>query len=259
MAHFRGPQIERDGLVCCIDPHNKQSFDSNVSTNLFYDISGIKSSSGNQLVGTLVAGASYETSGLASGNSTFTFDGTDDYGYIGVMPEGFQPTEGDFSPVGYTVIQWVLPTDATIGTQRGLFNNGSTGATTYYGMNCFINSSGYWGMMIGDGGGSGPSNRRTCLSNQKAALSKWSHVAFRFGDGTPGKFQIHVNGELSSMQTETGSGGDVAYSATAGIGVNQTNYFKGNLGPTWVYLEDLDLSKIQRHYEVTKEKYNNPA
>ena len=257
MAFHRGPDIRTKNLVCCQDPHNHKN-DYN-GTGVTKDVSGVRDSSGAIQYGALTNGAAYTT----NSHKTYSFDGSNDYHYLGVYPVGFRKTAADWFGTGYTVIQWILPTDTGYaGGQSGTFcNDGATITGNYVGFQCFYNGSGYWGMMMGDNSGTSPSDRRTRLSYTKAQIDQWQHVAFWTGTDDHSKWEIYVNGVATSMQGETGSGGSVVYSgsATAAIGVNRTNYFKGEIGGTWVYDAGLESNEIMDHYLKTQHKYIDPV
>ena len=54
---------------------------------------------------------------------------------------------------------------SSIGSGHPIFVNDGIGQTTYQGLECFVNSSGYAGIMKGDGTGSSSSDRSSALSN----------------------------------------------------------------------------------------------
>ena len=254
MGIFRAPNIKTNSLVFCVDPANHKSYGGG---SIAYDVGGGRDESNNAYI-TLTSQNSAGAILNDGVGKRWSLNGSNQYWRIDSAPAGFQPSTQHVEDTGYTVNAWILPD--TVSQTQGIFCNDGDGDSTYYGLDTFINSSGYLGMRAGDGGGTFPSNRRTVLTSSTITQSQWIFVSFIFFSESS-KWQILINGTRQSLQSPSGTATTIGYSGSAfgGIGIRGLDFFDGGIGGLWVYNKQLELEEIRTIYEKTKFKYNNPA
>lgn len=254
MGIFRAPNIRTSSLVFCVDPANHKSYSGGSTA---YDVGGGRDESSNAYV-TLT---SINSAGAILNDGVgkrWSLNGSSQYWKTDSSPAGHQPDTSHVDSVGYTVNAWILPD--TVSQRQGIFCNDGQEEEVYYGIDTFITSNGELGMRAGDGLGTNPSNRRTVLTSTVITANQWIFASFVIWSD-PGKWQVYINGQGTSMQTSTGTATAIGYSGTksGGIGVTDNDYFDGGIGGLWVYNDRLSTEEIRTIYEKTKFKYNNPV
>lgn len=253
--------IIKDGLVGYWDPTNVQSY-SGGATNLHSVINNPNSTIG--LTGQFQNGASIGNMAQVQSNlfgkrqiKNISLDGSNDYIQFEFesSEHKLRPDETHLTNHGFTVIANIR--FDTTGAHAVWVNDG-IGSLTYYGLECFINSSGKPGMVKMDGTGTSSTDRRTALSNLVLKEDTWYHVAWVYENATHTNWTIYVDG-VSHGITTSGSGGSVAYSTTqyGGIGIQRGNInpFDGNINRVLCYNRKLTKAEVLQDYEAHKVRF----
>jgi len=256
MGIFRGPEVYTNGIALCIDGANHKCYPGTGTTATSI---GRLNANGSTPTADINGTATWSDSVNTYGRGSWELDGNSDWLEITGRPDGFRPTQTEMNASGYTVTMWVLPNN-TIANQ-GLFCSDGATLNTFYGHECYTDSLGFLSMRVGDGTGSSTSDeRRNFTTIEKLIPNQWQHLSFAFGDGTPSKMGIAINGVAGNMGPGLGTGGDVAYSTSlnGGLGLVRNSYFDGRFGGVWVWKDTPALNDIKDHYIRTKDKYNDP-
>jgi hypothetical protein len=233
-----------DGLVLNLDAAKLQSY-SGSGTNWVNLINN--SISG----GTLINGPTLTGSGK---NLAITFDGTNDY------TEVLDNSIIDFGTSNFTSNIWIYPSSSLIGnTEYGIINKN----------NGFQNVTG-WGLelstydystpfpkvdMLGFNSGQSSWGLSTILAPIRT--NTWSNVNLM---RTGNKFDLYVNGSLSTTKINSNVGLNVDNSVNLTLGKSSTwqQYFKGNISNFNLFNRALSPFDIFQNFNAYKSRYGIP-
>ena len=154
------------------------------------------------------------------------FDGVDDFVNLGNNASLRPAVSG-----GVSLSLWCKWADITTATSR-IFSV-SSNASSYNGLSCSKNSSGYISMNTGDGTGFGSSTRRSLQTNSVAVSNNtWHHIVFVWTNETSSSWKIYVD-DSDILSSTSGTGGVNVYTTDdAFIGkriTGPTTYANGNM------------------------------
>jgi hypothetical protein len=212
--------IVTDGLVLHIDPVNKNSYGG--SGTSIYDISG------NNYIGTLINGVTFNTNALVlNGSSQYI-----DMNTSALIPGGAS---------SYTVSVWLYRNRNNGGYEEVLaqWTNGNSGNSFFFGFdNSNMRFSDNWNPVTVSGAGT---------------INTWMNiVGVNFGGSNA---HIYINGNLMAVR-----GSALTYTGTGNMiigrqGTLGSEYFSGRIGQTLIYNKSLNKGEILSNYYSTKANY----
>jgi hypothetical protein len=212
--------IVTDGLVLHIDPVNKNSYGG--SGTSIYDISG------NNYIGTLINGVTFNTNALVlNGSSQYI-----DMNTSALIPGGAS---------SYTVSVWLYRNRNNGEYEEVLaqWTNGNSGNSFFFGFdNSNMRFSDNWNPVTVSGAGT---------------INTWMNiVGVNFGGSNA---HIYINGNLMAVR-----GSALTYTGTGNMiigrqGTLGSEYFSGRIGQTLIYNKSLNKGEILSNYYSTKANY----
>ena len=223
-------QIDADNLILYLDANQVISYPTTQST--WYDLSGYNLNSSARNV-TLYNSPTWNSNGW------FTFDGTDDYGLVGVIPQASS------SYVSVTA----LVQRGTDGWDGSLFGFGTAAASTQdiyfwgsdanrqFGFNTWNGDS--WGFI-------------NSTSTGNIMDGRWHHLTAIFDRNTITNSSIYVDGVLKSLSQVKGTTLTRTVSGNFGIGLNGWNtgdqLFRGNMAKMQMYPKVSTVAEVLQNY-----------
>ena len=234
MGVHGGPDIVTDGLVFAMDPFNEQSW------------TGPNSSTTYNTVGTNTSTIYGSTSGSYGDNSSFDFDGVDEYIDCGTsIPPRFSTT-GDGNTEPWTVSLWVK-FDLSSNEYPIEFPYGEAGRAwqilTISSKLCFGNRYG----------------TALCTESGTTALNsnQWNNIIVSF-DGADktdiSSWKLYINGVNISITTRSHWGLNSGTNILIGRSFT-TLYYEGNIGPVSLYTRALSANEVLQNYNALKGRF----
>ena len=230
-----GPNIVTDGLVFCVDPANKESWN------------GPDASLVNSLKGNITGSIVNDTSGSYGLNNSFDFDGTDD-----IINTNINPRTLIGNNSSYSVSIWIYYSGA-------LGGNYFLGSRYSYGQFWFgiYNTKpifSYGGVYY-----------QTGMDVEPLAIpgNQWSQVVFTY-DASSEQHKIYISNIQSPTFTPSGGNApqtvidsvNIAIGGYPGVpGTTLAQSFNGDIGPTQIYNKALSDSEIQQNYNALKARF----
>ena len=223
-------QIDADGLIFYVDANQVISYPTTQST--WYDLSGYNLNSSTRNV-TLYNNPTWNSNGW------FTFDSTDDYGLVGVIPEASS------SYVSITT----LVQRGTDGWNGALFGFGTAATSTQDVYFWGGEASRQFGFNTWNGDSWGFSNSTT---SGNIMDGRWHHLTAIFDRNTITNSSIYVDGVLKSLSQVLGTTLTRTVSGNFGIGLNGWNtgdqLFRGNMANMQMYPKVLTAAEVAQNY-----------
>lgn len=224
------PQIDADALMFAVEGNQIISYPTTGST--WYDISGYNLNSSARNV-TLYNSPTWNSNGW------FTFDGTDDYGLVGVIPQASS------SYVSITA----LVQRGTDGWNGALFGFGTADTSTQDVYFWGGDASRQFGFNTWNGDSWGFSNSTTTGNIMDG---RWHHLTAIFDRNTITNSSIYVDGVLKSLSQVRGTTLTRTVSGNFGIGLNGWNtgdqLFRGNMSNLQMYPKALTSAEVAQNY-----------
>jgi hypothetical protein len=223
-------QIDADNLIFCVEGNQVISYPTTGST--WYDLSGWNLNSSTRNV-TLYNSPTFNTNGW------FTFDGTDDYGLVGTIPQASS------SYVSITT----LVQRGTDGWNGALFGFGTADTSTQDVYFWGGDASRQFGFNTWNGDSWGFSNS---TSTGNIMDGRWHHLTAIFDRNTITNSSIYVDGVLKSLSQVRGTTLTRTVSGNFGIGLNGWNtgdqLFRGNMANMQMYPKVLTAADVAQNY-----------
>lgn len=226
MSYRTGPKIVTDGLVCCLDAADRNSYSGSGGT--WYDLSG------NSNNGTLRNDPIFST----LNNGYFNFDGSN---YIEL---GSSPTQ---NYINITISIWFYPTAES----STMPNNRNDLASKY------VYPNG-WLIYYRDNrfGVDGRESASLYINNQSSdtySINNWYNVVFT---KNASNWKLYVNSILQA--NNTWGSGSVSFSNSASfdlVRLSTATSGKGNISHIQAYDYALSDDEIKQNYEATKGRF----
>ena len=231
---YGNKSIVTDGLVFYVDPANKQSWTGPNSNNV------------NDLQSTVTGSMNDNSSGSYGDNTSFTFDGVDDWVNFGVIPQIggltaftiFVYIKSDFT---YSESKMIFGNRTTSSPVRGIgFEIGkNTSKTSYFYLQENVGSGDIW---------VGP------MSNSQFIVNDWNRIVITY-NGSALTGRINDNALVSNTVTgrQIFSIGDF-YLGCANEYVPNKD-FEGEIGPLQIYNRCLSDSEIAQNNNALKSRF----
>jgi len=226
MSYRTGPKIVTDGLVCCLDAADRNSYSGSGGT--WIDLTG------NGHNGTLQGNTAFSS----ANNGGLFCDGNGDYITLGTK---------NFITTDFSVLMWIKPTTAT--KELYLFSFGYNSPTTN-GL-LFRNLSSPYDLSaitINNGTGLPHQRTNTQLENGKFYQVGWTR------DGSTNN--LYVNGESKKTFSDSTQLISCIYDIGWATTRNKTTaYHQGYIYNTMIYDKGLSSDEVTQNFEATKGRF----
>lgn len=229
---YGNKSIVTDELVFCVDPANKQSW------------TGPNSSTTYNVVGTHTGSIFNDTSGSYGDNSSFDFDGTDDY------IDTTTTTLGDKYSVSFWFKNSVTPSPFLV----------PLGANTLGGYVILLGATtGYW--YYGNASSARASVIDSAYTAAMSDTSNWHHLVLVRNAPTNGTAlysdgEVYLDGALIFTEVNKYVGTTVSSVKNIGDVASGTSYsYNGNIGPIQIYTRALSASEVLQNYNALKSRF----
>jgi hypothetical protein len=221
-----GPNIVTDGLIFCVDPANKESWNGPISSNV------------KDLQSTVTGSMNDNSSGSYGDNTSFTFDGVDDWVNFGVIPQIdgltaftiFIYIKSDFS---YSETKMIFGNRTTTSPVRGigLEIGRITSQTSYFYLQENIGSGDIW---------VGP------MYNSQFIVNGWNRIVITY-NGSALTGRINDNALVSNTVTNRQIFSIEDFYLGCANEYVPNKDFEGEIGPLQIYNRCLSDSEIQQN------------
>ena len=231
---WRGPNIIKNGLVLYLDASSINSYNTNISTILWKDISG------RGYTGTLTNGPTYSS----ENGGSFLFDGTNDYVSVGTLP-----TLSNMS------IQMFVRVLSNAGFYKAFAGAGSTDYLNGFNIDMQSSSTTSFNKCSIEGGflrvGGG-----TNLMTSGVTFGTWANICYTI---SPTYVQFYLNGLPQSGTTRLNNTSTTINMTNLVIGARPfilpSTSINANIATVYIYNRALSDSEVLQNYNAAKSRF----